>query len=197
MAKATNSIAQQATQLWDERDLQGLVELCSSDAGRHDAKVMYFSGLAYHALNEKRKAMDCWREAVNLKTCYSEPIRALAYELMAREDLIDAAELFQNLMRLGKAAPDDLTAFGEICIKQGRLAEARKTLEQALESEPANALALVAMATANAHMQNRDAALKFLRRAVETNELDLSDLNSDPAFHFLWGNQEFEELVHS
>ena len=68
-------------------------------------------------------------------------------------------------------------------------------MEQALEAEPTNALALVAMATTNAHMRNRDAALAFLRRAAETNELDLSDLDSDPAFHFLWHSPEFEQIV--
>jgi tetratricopeptide (TPR) repeat protein len=195
MARITNSIAQQAKRFWDQRDLQGLVELSSSEEGLQDAKTKYYGGLAYHALNEKRKAMDCWREAMSLNPSYSEPIRALAYELMEREDLIDAAELFQNLTRLRKATPDDLTAFGEICIKQGRLADARKFLEQALEAEPTNALALVAMATTNAHMRNRDAALAFLRRAAETNELDLSDLDSDPAFHFLWHSPEFEQIV--
>jgi tetratricopeptide (TPR) repeat protein len=195
MARATNSVAQQAKRLWERRNLQGLVDLCSSEAGLHDAKTKYYGGLAYHALNDKRKAMDCWREAMSLNSSYSEPIRALAYELMEREDLIDAAELFQNLTRLRKATPDDLTAFGEICIKQGRLADARKFLEQALEAEPTNALALVAMATTNAHMRNRDAALAFLRRAAETNELDLSDLDSDPAFHFLWHSPEFEQIV--
>jgi tetratricopeptide (TPR) repeat protein len=195
MARITNSVAQQAKRLWDQRNLQGLVDLCSSEAGLHDAKTKHYGGLAYHALNDKRKAMDCWREAMSLNPSYSEPIRALAYELMEREDLIDAAELFQNLTRLRKATPDDLTAFGEICIKQGRLADARKFLEQALEAEPTNALALVAMATTNAHMRNRDAALAFLRRAAETNELDLSDLDSDPAFHFLWHSPEFEQIV--
>ena len=40
---------------------------------------------------------------------------------------------------------------------------------------------------ANAHMRNREAALAYLRRAVETNELDLSDLTSDLAFQFGMG----------
>jgi tetratricopeptide (TPR) repeat protein len=195
MARITNSVAQQAKRLWDQRDLQGLVDLCSSEAGLHDAKTKYYGGLAYHALNDKRKAMDCWREAMSLNPSYPEPIRALAYELLDREDLIDAAELFQHLTRLRKATPDDLAALGDICIKQGRLADARKFLEQALEAAPTNALALVAMATTNAHMRNRDAALAFLRRAAETNELDLSDLDSDPAFHFLWHSPEFEQIV--
>jgi tetratricopeptide (TPR) repeat protein len=195
MARIANPAAKQAKRLWDQRDLQGLVDLCSSDAGLHDAKTKYYGGLAYHALNDKRKAMEYWREAMSLNPSYSEPIRALAYELMEREDLIDAAELFQNLRRLRKATPDDLTALGEICIKQGRLAEAGIVLEQALEAQPKNALALVAMATINAHMRNRDAALEFLRRAAKTNELDLADLDSDPAFHFLWHNAEFEQIV--
>jgi tetratricopeptide (TPR) repeat protein len=195
MARIANPAAQQAKRLWDRRDLQGLVDLCSSDGGLRDARTNYYGGLAYHALNDKRKAMDCWREAMNLNPSYPEPIRALAYELMEREDLIDAAQLFQDLMRLRKATPDDLAALGDVCIKQGRLAEARKFLEEALEAEPENALALVAMATANAHMRNGDGALAFLRRAAETNELDLSDLDSDPAFHFLWRSPEFERIV--
>jgi tetratricopeptide (TPR) repeat protein len=195
MARMTNPVAQQAKRLWDQRDLQGLVDLCSSEAGLHDAKTKYYGGLAYHALNDKRMAMECWREAMSLNPSYSEPIRALAYELMEREDLIDAAELFHHLIRLRNATPDDLAALGDLCIKQGRLADARRVLEQALESEPTNALALVAMATANAHMRNSTAALEFLRRAAETTELDLSDLDSDPAFHFLWHSPEFEQII--
>ncbi|HBI41563.1 MAG TPA: hypothetical protein DDY78_01740 [Planctomycetales bacterium] len=195
MARITTSVALVAKRLWDKRNLQGLLDLCTSEAGARDAKTKYYGGLAYHALNDKRKAMECWREAMRLHSSYSEPIRALAYELMEREDLIDAAELFHHLIRLRNATPDDLAALGDLCIKQGRLADARRVLEQALESEPTNALALVAMATTNAHMRNSAAALEFLRRAVATNELDLSDLDSDPAFHFLWHNREFEEIV--
>ncbi len=141
--------------------------------------------------------MECWREAMRLNPAYAEPIRALAYEMTAREDFIDAADLFQQLIQLRKATPDDLTALGEICIKQGRLADARKLLDQALKADPVNALALVALATANAHMRNDVAALELLHRAAETNELDLSDLDSDPAFQFLWGNREFEALTRS
>jgi len=195
MARATNSVAQLARRLWDGRKLDALVELCSSEDGLRDPKAKYYGGLAFHAKNDKRKAMESWREAMRLNPSYPEPIRALAHELVEREDFIDAADLFQHLIRLGKATPDDLTALGEIAIKQDRLAEARKVLDQALEADPENALALVAMATANAHMRNREAALGYLRRAAETNELDLSDLTSDPAFQFVWGDREFEEIV--
>ena len=154
MARTTNSIARLARRLWDGRKLDALVELCSSEEGLRDPKAKYYGGLAFHAKNESGKHGSS-REAMRLNPSYAEPIRALAYELLEREDFIDAAELFQHLIRLGKATPDDLTALGEIAIKQDRLAEARKVLDQALEADPGNALALVAMATVNAHMRNR------------------------------------------
>ncbi len=195
MARATNSVARLARRLWDRRDLGALVELTADEAGSRDPTALYYAGLAFHARNNRRRAVECWREAMRLKPTYAEPVRALAYEMAAREDFIDAADLFQQLIRLRKATPDDLTALGEICIKQGRLADARKFLDQALEAEPANALALVALATANAHMRNDAAALELLRRAAETDEVDLSDLDSDPAFQFLWHIPEFEAII--
>jgi tetratricopeptide (TPR) repeat protein len=197
MARAIHSAARLARRLWEERNLDALAELASAEASSRDPKVLYYGGLAFHARNNKRRAVECWREAARLAPAYADPVRALAYEMTERENFIDASDLFQQLIHSGKATPDDLTALGEICIKQGRLAEAKKLLDAALESEPANALALLALATANAHMRNETAALELLRRAAETEELDLTELDSDPTFQFLWGVPEFEAIMRT
>jgi tetratricopeptide (TPR) repeat protein len=195
MTKATNTVARQAKKLWDDRDLRALTRLCATPEGARDPKAHFFGGLAYHALNDKRRAIECWRAAAALDPSYVEPTRALAYELTEQDDFIDAAELFQSLIRLGKATADDLTSLGEIRVQQDRLAEARQLLEKALELDPKNALALVALATVHTHMRNRAAALDYLRRAAETDEIDLEDLRADAAFQPLWDDPQFRRLV--
>src|SRR5437868_1732212 len=141
MSKTASSIAHLAKRYWDDRNLDALTGLCSSAQGAHEPAAQYFGGLAYHARGDRRGAIECWRSAMALKPSYHPPIRALAYEMNDQEDFIDAAELFQRLIRLGKATADDLTALGEIRIKQDRLGEARRLLEHAVEIDPRNALA--------------------------------------------------------
>ncbi len=123
-------------------------------------------------------------------------IRALAYEL-TEQSPGDSAELFYNLIGLQKANADDFTCLGEIRIKQDRLGEARRWLDQALRLEPDNSLALVALATLYAQVRDPAFALDYLQKAADTDDVDLSDLKSDPEFEFLWHDKRFEKIVAS
>jgi Tfp pilus assembly protein PilF len=118
----------------------------------------------------------------------------LAFEL-AEKDPVGASELFHRLIGLNRAQADDLTALGEICIKQDRLSEAQRWLERALEMDKENSLALLSMATLYAHVRGHDLVLDYLRRVAQTGDIDLADLASDPEFEFLWHDREFEEIV--
>jgi tetratricopeptide (TPR) repeat protein len=194
MATKEKQIGKNAQKYWDERDFAALVRLCPSPRGGKSLEVLYFAGLAYHALDKKREAIECWRRARELFPEDEHAIRALAFEL-AEKDPISAADLFYHLIGLNRAQPDDLTALGEICIKQDRLTEAQRWLERALEQDQQNSLALLSMATLYAHVRGRDLALDYLRKAADTGDIDLSDLASDPEFEFLWHDAEFERIV--
>lgn len=58
-----------------------------------------------------------------------------------------------------------------------------------------NSLALMAMATVYAHVRDRSLTLQYLRKVIDTRDLDVSDLESDPEFEFLWHDKEFEQMV--
>lgn len=195
MVKQQEHLAKRAENYWKERKLQELIQLSESNGASEVPEVLYFGGLASHALNQKRKAFEFWRSAIKLKLTYQEPIRALAYEFEANGYLTDAAKLFYDLIRLNAADGDDLTTLGEICIKQDRMSEAQQWLNQALQDDENNSLALLAMATLYVHVQDKSLALKYLGRAAETNDLDLSDLASDPEFELLWPDPEFGRLT--
>jgi tetratricopeptide (TPR) repeat protein len=195
MGRDDKALAARAAKYWEQGDFQALIRLCSARRAARVPQVFYFGGLAFDALNRKREVVECWRKAIALKQDYDAPIRALAHELAGADDLLDAAKLFHDLVRLDKATADDLTALAEICIKQDRLSEARKLLEQALALEPDNSLALLAMATVYIHVRDRELALKYLRQAAALAELDLAELASDPEFEFLWHDPEFQEVI--
>src|SRR5207245_200587 len=104
-------------------------------------------------------------------------------------------ELFYHLVGLRQANADDFTCLAEIRIKQDRLGEARRWLEQALQLEPNNSLALLALATLYAQVRDSSLALDFLQKAADTEDVDLSDLACDPEFEFLWHDPKFEKIV--
>jgi tetratricopeptide (TPR) repeat protein len=194
MAAAKKDAVAQAATLWDQRDHRGLVRLAAAPTSATRPEVLYYAGLAYNALNKRREAIECWRKAERLKPDYHPAVRALAYELTDR-DPVEASELLYRLYAAGEADADDLTSLAEIRIKQDRLGEAQRLLRQALELDKDNSLALLAMATLYAQVRGRDLALDYLKKAAQTKDVDLSDLDSDPEFEFLWHDKEFTKIV--
>ncbi|MBI3411035.1 MAG: tetratricopeptide repeat protein [Planctomycetes bacterium] len=180
--------------LWDQRDLAKLSALSESPGSANVGTVQFYVGLAYHALNDKRKAVQCWREAIRLKPRYEAPIRALAFEFV-EQNAAEAADLLSQLDGMGKADADDLTTLAEIRIKQDRLREAHRLLERALELEPNNSLSLLAMASVYAQLRDRILTLSYLNKAAATKDIDLTDLQWDPEYEFLWNDSEFTDLV--
>ena len=94
-----------------------------------------------------------------------------------------------------KANADDFTCLGEMFIRQDRLREARAWLQKAIDLDPGNTLALLGLASLYAQVKDPSLALRYLKRAADTEEVDLSDVASDPEFEFLWDDPTFEQLV--
>lgn len=196
MVKQEKALARRAEKYWEQRDLSALENLRREPGASKDPGVLYFVGLALNAHNKRREAIECWRKARELDPQNEHAIRALAYELMEQAP-VDAAELFYHLVGMQRANADDFTCLGEIRIKQDRLGEAHRWLEQALQLQPDNSLALLAMATLYAQVKDPSFAVDFLQKAADTKDIDLSDLASDPEFEFLWHHPKFEKIVSS
>jgi tetratricopeptide (TPR) repeat protein len=196
MVQQKKALAKRAKTYWERRNLQALANLVGEPGAGKDPEVLYYAGLALNALNKRREAIECWRRARDLDPQNETTIRTLAYELMEQAP-VEAAELFYHLVGLERANADDFTCLGEIRIKQDRLGEARRWLEQALRLEPTNSLALLALATLYAQVRDPSLALDFLQKAADTEDVDLSDLACDPEFEFLWHHPQFERLVSS
>jgi tetratricopeptide (TPR) repeat protein len=194
MIKPGKVLARRAKTYWERRDLSALEKLRREPGAASNAEALYFVGLGLNALNRRREAIECWRQARHVAPTNEHAIRILAYELMDQAP-VDAAELFYQLVGLQRANADDFTCLGEIRIKQDRLGEARRWLEQALRLEPQNSLTLMALATLYAQVRDRSLALDFLQKVADTEDIDLSDLASDPEFEFLWHDPKFEKLV--
>src|SRR6266478_1138720 len=116
-----SSEAKQARDHWENRDLDSLIDVYRTHRDTTDPDLLYFAGLAFSASNNQQKAIECWRRAIHNGSVSEAPLRALAYEMLDKERLIDAAELFERLDVLNKATADDLTALAEIYITQGVL----------------------------------------------------------------------------
>ncbi len=194
MVKQEKALAKRAKEYWEDRDLSALENLRRAPGAAKVPEVLYFVGLALNALNKRREAIECWRMARVLDPQNENALRALAYELLEQAPG-EAAELFYHLVGLQRANADDYTCLGEIRIKQDRLGEARRWLEQALRLQPDNSLALLALATLYAQVRDPALALDFLQKVADTEDIDLSDLASDPEFEFLWHNPKFEKIV--
>jgi tetratricopeptide (TPR) repeat protein len=194
VVKQDDRLATRARKLWDERKLDDLQQLQRDAAAARDAEALYFVGLALNALNQRREAIECWRKARKFDPQSDTILRALAYELLEQAP-VEAAELFGNLVGMQRANADDLTCLGELRIKQDRLGEARRWLEQALHLEPTNSLALLALASLYAQVKDSSLALSYLQKAADTEDIDLSDLAADPEFEFLWHEPKFKKIV--
>ena len=194
MLKQANKIARRAEKLWEERDLPALDKLRRESGASEVSEVQYFAGLALNALNQRREAIECWRRAQALDPQNEDAIRTLAYELLEQAP-VDAAELFYRLVGMERANADDFTCLGEIRIKQDRLGEARRWLERAIELEPDNSLALVALATLYVQVKDPSFALDYLQKAAETEDVELADIASDPQFESLWHDSRFKMIV--
>ncbi len=194
MVKQERSLARQAKQFWDKRDFAKLDELRQAPGAAKNPEVLYFAGLALSALNNRRAAIECWRKASELDPQGEQSVRALAYEL-AEQAPSDAAGLFAQLAAAQRATADDLTCLGEIRIKQDRLREAHDCLKRALDLDPDNSLAMVALAALYTQVGDRALALEFLQKAAATGNVDLADLSSDPEFEFLWREPTFEKMI--
>jgi tetratricopeptide (TPR) repeat protein len=194
MIKEAKGLARRAKKFWEHRDLTALANLRREPGAAKVPEVLYYVGLALNGLDKKREAIECWRKATALDPQHEQAIRALAYELMEPAP-VDAAELFYRLVGLQRANADDFTCLGEIRIKQDRLGEARRWLEKALQLEPTNSLALLALATLYAEVRDPSCSLDYLQRVADTEDIDLSDLASDPKFEFLWRHPRFEKIV--
>jgi len=193
MVKQEKTLAQRARKYWEQRDLSALEKL-RREPGANVPEVLYFVGLGLNALNKKREAIECWRKAKDLDPQNESVIRSLAYEMLEPAP-VHAAELLCQLVALRRANADDLTCLGEIRIKQDRLGEARRWLDQAVRLEPGNSLALLALASLYAQVRDDSLALDFLQKAADTEDVDLTDLASDPEFEFLWHHPKFEKIV--
>jgi hypothetical protein len=51
------------------------------------------------------------------------------------------------------------------------------------------------MATLYAQVRDPSLTLEYLQKAAATEDVDLTDLSSDPEFEFLWHDAEFERIV--
>ncbi|MCI0639094.1 MAG: hypothetical protein L0Y72_31695 [Gemmataceae bacterium] len=194
MNKQRKTLAAKAETLWNKRDLPTLSKLCDLPHASKIPEVWFFSGLARNALGNKRGAVECWRRAIELDAQNDAAVRALAFELV-NSDPVSAAELFNNLVGMNQANADDLTALAEIRIKQDRLGEAQRLLDKALKLDGKNSLALLAMATLYAQVRDKALALEYLKKVVDADQIDISELERDPEFEFLWSDREFERIV--
>lgn len=181
--------------LWRKAKIDELLELCPSPAGIENPKLLYYGGLAHHARGDKRTTIRCWRKALELDPIYEDVLRAFAHELSVSDKVLESASLFERLIATGRATADDWTVLGELRMKQDRMSDAARCLRRALAIEPENALALLAMATLHASMDEPDESLRYLQKTAATEDLDLSNLADDPVFEHLWNNPRFEKLV--
>src|SRR6516162_10207989 len=82
MIKPGKVLARRAKTYWERRDLSALEKLRREPGAASNAEALYFVGLGLNALNRRREAIECWRQARHVAPTNEHAIRILAYELM-------------------------------------------------------------------------------------------------------------------
>jgi eukaryotic-like serine/threonine-protein kinase len=119
----------------------------------------------------------------NRSTTYQSRLRAVAQLALAREELVAARPLLEELLDLRRARPGDVLkrtesahiAFGTLCLLEGRNKDALAESGQAIAllrasddtDEPLQIAALHVAAQAQAKLGDRNAARDFLQRAAK------------------------------
>jgi tetratricopeptide (TPR) repeat protein len=158
--------------------LQHLSKLPPSAQGRAQALSVRCGDYAGSGDNQKAEAAaGPMLQAADLKE--ADVVDLLP--LLARHKATSLAiELLEGLRQRNLATAGSLTSLGLLYKQQGRLAEARKTLDEAAQIPPSSAALLIDLARVADGQQDYQEALGYLAHARELEP-------QNPAIHFFWG----------
>jgi len=117
-------------------------------------------------LGDEKAAEQACRKALELEPLHLAAASTLANLLLNRGDLDEARALLERLEQAGIAPPHVPTALGAIAWKQGRLDEAQRRLDAALEIQPKNLPALEYLARTLDRLGDADKAHESLKNAA-------------------------------
>lgn len=169
-----------AEKLWTKRELDDLISLEITEKG-----MSYYIGLGLCALDRKKEAILLWSK----ESC-DKCVRALAYEAYDLGDFTNSIKFFTKLIRAKLATTDDIVTLAEIFMRQEKLANAEKLLKKVSKTD--NELVFLNLAIIFALKKDQKNVLENLKRITK---LNISDLNFDLRFSFLWENKEFQEIT--
>jgi tetratricopeptide (TPR) repeat protein len=143
------------------------------DLDPEDEEACYYLGRTLNALGRWAEARAPFEKAVRAapKPMLARVHRASALNFMALGQMTEAEAHFKQAIAAGSASesmPEDARVdYGAFLFRQGRTAEALKTLQQAVRAAPRSARAHAELGRVLLHDGRTDEAVMHLEKAVE------------------------------
>ena len=140
-------------------------EICLGQ--RRDWTEAYLNaGIAYARLGQTDRARRCFREAHLLRPDFSDAIRGLAALALDQRNFEEALQLQRQLIDLGDHSPELYYNMALICHQRGRLEQAVRYYELAIEENPGFAEALLNLGHALTSLGREEDARASWERAI-------------------------------
>jgi tetratricopeptide (TPR) repeat protein len=140
MVEKSKDLAVQAQALYDERKLADALvlfeKICASDPGNPDAWVM--RGACHQKLGDFDAAVDSLRSAVVLQPESVDTRLNLANALVTAGKLLEAVEIYQEVLELQPARAAVWALLGKTCLQLNNPERAEQACRQALRLRPDN-----------------------------------------------------------
>jgi len=136
--------------------------------GNADLEAQFYAALGdgYHSLSKHEESDASYDRALKLKPDNSLVLNNYAYYLSLRKVQLDkAAEMSARSLKLEPNNPSYLDTYGWILYQQGKYADAKKYIEQALAASGENGTLLEHLGDVVYKLGETDKALEYWRRA--------------------------------
>ncbi|MEP7361904.1 MAG: tetratricopeptide repeat protein [Acidobacteriota bacterium] len=152
-------------------------------------------GVSYYYQREYEQAVRHYLDAIDLDEFYPPAYYRLAQAYIQQARLSGAQECVDRAIRLPSASPVVQALAGYTMAKAGRKSAAQGVLATLLQEAGRRYTSPVSIAIVSLGLGDHRAALDWLRRGVEANDLLLVDLRIDPMFDSLRETLSFQKLL--
>lgn len=135
-----------------------------------DPQPKLMSGLVFRQYGQRDKAIDLFREALNLQPGYYPAMLALADTLQVEREFDEAISLYEQVSESPTYKLEALSKLGFCLRRNGDLERAKEVLEQAREIDEDHINTLVELGRVKVFMQEYDAAIEHLEVVLGTDE---------------------------
>lgn len=137
------------------------------------SEILSSMGDVYHQLKQYARSDSCFDAALMLNPKDASVLNNYAYYLSLRKDKLERAEkMSQESLRIQPNTQSFLDTYGWILFQQGKFADAKKYIEQAVALEDADAVLLEHLGDVYFKLNEKQKAVEYWKKALEKGNTD-------------------------